>query len=283
MLAIVAVSACAVVLVTGCGAGSSVRDTVWRGGDAQQGDVQLQFASGSDCVMTLAQDGHTVKESRLKWSQDGNQVSVVLADGSVVVFVRDKSILKAPSGGTIPTLFKQNSAVSYSERPLPTGTSAAEAPVADTSGTYDELVTRANGLYDQGSAQLSQDDTELGARYFTAAAAVYAAAWKLQSTDPAVGTDYATSLFYSGDIDAAIRQVDAVIAANSDFPTAWLNKGYFLVHQAKLTEQAGAGSGADLYAQARAALTKAVSLSGDAGNSAVRKAAQGALDSLPQK
>ena len=47
-----------------------------------------------------------------------------------------------------------------------------------------------------------------GVQYFAAAAKVYRAAWKQQATDPNVGTDYATSLFYSGDTDGALKQVD---------------------------------------------------------------------------
>ena len=75
-------------------------------------------------------------------------------------------------------------------------------PIApDTSGSYSVLVQRANGLYDQGSQAFQKKQRSTGEQYFAAAAKVYRAAWKQQSTDPNVGTDYATSLFYSGDTD----------------------------------------------------------------------------------
>lgn len=282
VLGVLAFCALAALVVAGCGA-DSVEGTAWRGSNAQQGATQLQFTSGSECVMTLAQGGYLVKESTLRWSQDGEQVSVESADGSVVVFIRDGSILKSPAGGTSETLFKQNSALKYSKspEPLPTSDSAVEVPTPDTRGTYSELVTRANGLYDQGSAQMQQDEA-IGAGFFAAAAAVYAAALEQKGGDPGVTLDYAVSLFYSGDTDMAMRQVDAVIAANPDFSKAYLNKGIFLTHEAKLAEVASAGSGSDLYVQARVALEKAASVAGAANDTPVQDAAQSALDALPQ-
>jgi hypothetical protein len=55
-------------------------------------------------------------------------------------------------------------------------------------------------------AAFRSENFEQGTAYFQAASHVYAAAWKKQSTDPNVGTEYATSLFFSGDIDGAVRQ-----------------------------------------------------------------------------
>ena len=57
------------------------------------------------------------------------------------------------------------------------GTGQASAPIsADTSGSYAELVARANGLYDQGAQAFQGKDQSGGARYFGAAATVYRAA-----------------------------------------------------------------------------------------------------------
>jgi hypothetical protein len=139
---------------------------------------------------------------------------------------------------------------------------ASVQPVAaDTSGSYGQLVQRANGLYDQGAAKLQGKQYEQATAYFTAAATVYAAAWDKQGTDPGVGTDYATSLFYSGDIDAAVKQVDKVLAQSPKFQTAWFNKGNYLTDRAKLAEQNDQKKAADTaYAQARAAYQKAVEL-----------------------
>ena len=152
---------------------------------------------------------------------------------------------------------------------------ASGAPVqavnADTGGSYEELVSRANDLYDQGTAAFQNQNLEQGSAYFAAAAKVYAAAWKKQATDPSVGTDYAFSLFYSGDIGGALKQVDSVLKANPDFQKAWLNKGIFLSHEARIAEQQGDKQAAKQYnAQAKQAFTKAAAIDpkSDAGKQA---------------
>jgi Double zinc ribbon len=151
---------------------------------------------------------------------------------------------------------------------------------ADTSGSYSELVTRANGLYDQGSAAFQAKKNDQGAAYFAAAAKVYAAAWKQQSADPGVGTDYATSLFYSGQIDAAVRQITKVLAKSPNFQTAWFNKGNYLSEKARRAEQSGDSATAKSgYAAARAAYEKAISLD---KASQVGQEAQQSLGQLPQ-
>jgi hypothetical protein len=153
--------------------------------------------------------------------------------------------------------------------------SSSTAPVkavsADTSGSYSELVSRANGLYDKGDAAFQSQQFEQGGAYFTAAAKVYAAALKKQSGDPGVGTDYAVTLFYSGNIAAALKQIDAVLQANPDWQKGWLNKGIFLSHESRIAKQQGdAKTAAKYQAQAKQALTKAVALdsTSDAGKQA---------------
>ena len=156
-------------------------------------------------------------------------------------------------------------------------TTAPVTPVAsvpaDTSGSYSDLVARANGLYDQGSAAFDNNDGAGGQKYFAAAAKVYAAAWKKQADDPNVGTDFATALFYSGDISAALDQVDAVIETSPDFQTAHLNRGIFLSTAAQDAKDAGDTATADkLLADAKAAFEKAVSI--DPGSEPGKNAAQ---------
>jgi hypothetical protein len=164
--------------------------------------------------------------------------------------------------------------------PAGTGTQSVQPVAADTSGSYGELVQRANGLYDQGASRYQGKQYAQGAEYFAAAAKVYAAAWKLQSTDPSVGTDYATSLFYSGETEAAITQVDEVLAKSPDFQTAWFNKGNYLAEQARQAEQAGKTKKAKTaYAGASAAYQKAVDL--DPASSSGQQAKQ-QLSELPQ-
>jgi hypothetical protein len=150
--------------------------------------------------------------------------------------------------------------------------STVGAVAADTSGSYTVLVTRANGLYDQGQAAFDKKNPTDGQKHFDAAAKVYAAAWKKQPGDPGVGTDYATALFYSGQTDKALKQVDVVLAANPDFQTAYLNKGIFLKTQSQTVSDAGdSAAAAKLLTQAKAAFTKAVSLG--AGNDSGKRAA----------
>jgi len=153
------------------------------------------------------------------------------------------------------------------------GTPAATpAPVEpDLSGSYDELVQRANDLYDQGKQLFDQNQIDQGAAYFAAAATVYEAAWKKQAGDPAVGTDWAVALFYSGDIDGAIKRVETVLAKEPEFQKAWLNKGIFLTHLARMGAQMeGSEESEKLYDEARQAFVKAVAIdpSSDAGKSA---------------
>ena len=163
----------------------------------------------------------------------------------------------------------------------PSGGSQSVQPVAaDTSGSYGELVERANGLYDQGAAAFDAEQWDQGAAYFVAAAKVYAAAWKQQSTDPGVGTDFATSLFYSGRIDPALEQVEQVLAKTPTFQTGWLNKGNYLAEKARVAEQDGSAKVAKAaYADARVAYEKAVALGAE---SASGQQARQRLDALPQ-
>ncbi|HET6476365.1 MAG TPA: zinc ribbon domain-containing protein [Thermoleophilia bacterium] len=147
--------------------------------------------------------------------------------------------------------------------------STAAAPVAaDTSGSYSELVDRANGLYDQGIAAFNKDDSAGGVEAFGAAAEVYRAAWKQQPGDPNVGTDFAVSLFYSQHHDEALQQVDVVLKANPDFQAANLNKGIFLKTEAD--EAKDEAKAAEFLAQAKIAFKKAASIdpASDAGKSA---------------
>jgi tetratricopeptide (TPR) repeat protein len=160
---------------------------------------------------------------------------------------------------------------SAAETTVDASTAPVAAVEADTSGSYEELVQRANDLYDKGDAAFQNQDFEQGGQLFAAAAQIYGAAWKKQATDPSVGTDYSVTLFYSGDIDGALKQIDAVLQADPDFQKAWLNQGIFLSHEARIAEQAGDTELAEKYdTQARQALTKAVAIDpkSDAGKQA---------------
>jgi hypothetical protein len=159
------------------------------------------------------------------------------------------------------------------------GAASVQPVAADTSGSYGELVQRANDLYDQGAVKFQAKQYAQGGEYYAAASKVYAAAWKQQATDPAVGTDFATALFYSGKIAAALEQVDKVLAQSPDFQTAWFNKGNYLAEKASQADKAGSAKAAKAaYAGARVAYQKAIDL--DPGSSSGQQA-QAQLSALP--
>jgi tetratricopeptide (TPR) repeat protein len=129
-------------------------------------------------------------------------------------------------------------------------------PVADTSGSYQELVQRANSHFDHGKPYIDQGNFDAAAPYFVAAAQEYGAAWSQLSTDPAVGTDFATSLFYAGDVQGAISMVDKVLKLKPQggvLQKALLNKGNFLAMAGRVAMQSGqSAKGRQLLAQAKA-------------------------------
>ena len=149
-----------------------------------------------------------------------------------------------------------------------------------TTGSYNELVQKANELYDQGDAAFQSQNFDQGTAAFQAAAMTYAAAWSKQKTDAGVGTDFATALFYSGNIDAALKQVNLVIKKFPDYQPAYFNLGNYLAHKARIAEQAGDKATARIdNAAAAKAYTKAVSLD---PASATGKEADKRLQALPK-
>jgi tetratricopeptide (TPR) repeat protein len=164
--------------------------------------------------------------------------------------------------------------------PVAAQSQPAQAVAADVSGGYSELVQRANDLYDQGAVKFDAKDYAQGAEYFLAASKVYAAAWKQQSTDPSVGTDFATSLFYAGDLDGAVKQVEQVLARSPEFQTAWFNKGNYLAERARQADTSGNAEAAKKdFAEARTAYQRAVDL--DPSSSSGQQAKE-RLAALPQ-
>jgi hypothetical protein len=161
------------------------------------------------------------------------------------------------------------------------GASASATPVQGvTTGAYADLVQKANAFYDQGDAAFQASNFNQGTIYFQAAAMTYAAAWKKQQTDPAVGTDFATSLFYSGNIDGALKQIDLVISKFPDYQAAYFNLGNYQAHKARIAEQQGDKAAAKVAnTAAAAAYTKAVALD---PKSTVGTQAAASLEKLPK-
>lgn len=165
--------------------------------------------------------------------------------------------------------------------PSATASSSATPVPGVVTGSYGTLVQDANNFYNEGDAQFTKKSYSQGAAYFQAAATTYAAAWKLQSSDPSVGTDYATSLFYAGHTDAAIQQARAVIKKSPNFQAVYLNLGIYLASKASDAQQSSGSSASvkSTYSEARQAFTKAVSL--NPGSTEGTQAAT-SLKSLPQ-
>ncbi len=161
--------------------------------------------------------------------------------------------------------------------PGDTPTATATPVAVDLSGSYRELVQRGHDLYDQGDALIQSGDFEQGVEFFATAAQVYEAAWAKEPGDPNVGTDWATSLFYSGDFDGAVERVMVVIEENPDFQPAWFNLGNYLEHQARMAEGSGdADEMARLTGEARQAYAKAAEIDpdSDTGIEAAARAAE---------
>ena len=162
-----------------------------------------------------------------------------------------------------------------------TASTASATPVMGVvSGDYATLVQKANGFYDLGMKQFQSNNMNQAVAYFQAAAMTYAAAWRKQHTDPNVGTDYATALFYSGKVSEAVKQVESVIKANPSFQQAWYNLGIYYTHQQALATQNNQPAAAKkARALAVAAYTKAIAIN---PTSQVGKSADQALKGLPK-
>jgi tetratricopeptide (TPR) repeat protein len=244
-------------------AGGGGRRTGTRGKSAGAGQQRQQ----------RAQQPRSQQAAKAKQGRQPGRVSPAVAWallGAVVVVAVVVVILFARDAGDSPSVAATT----------PASSGSVQAVAADTSGSYSELVQRANGLYDQGAAQLQAKDFPQASEYFLAASKVYAAAWKQQATDPAVGTDFATSLFYAGKIDAAVEQVELVLSKSPDFQTAWFNKGNYLAERARQAEQAGSKQAATKdYAAAKVAYQKAIDLD---PTSASAQQAKEQLATLPQ-
>ena len=159
--------------------------------------------------------------------------------------------------------------------------SSSSTVAAETSGTYQQLVQRANAHYDQGQPFIQQGDFGGAQPYFVAAAKEYGAAWAQQATDPQVAGDYATSLFYVGDPQGALSMANRALKLK---PTGGLlqrilfNKGNYLAMIGRGEVQSGkAKAGKAHLAQAGAAYTKAAAVD---PSSQTGKAATAALAGL---
>jgi hypothetical protein len=163
-----------------------------------------------------------------------------------------------------------------------TSASGNASPIAGvTTGSYDVLVKKANAFYDKGMQAFQSNDVNGASSYFKAAAMTYAAAWSKKSTDPNVGTDYATALFYGGLPDAAIKEINVVLKTNPGFQMGWMSLGLFYQHQLALAQQNNETAAAKkAKALAVAAFTRAIAIN---PKSAAGKQADSSLKQIQQQ
>ena len=161
--------------------------------------------------------------------------------------------------------------------------SGASPVAADTTGTYDQLVQRANAHYDQGNPYAQKGDFTSAQPYFLAAAKEYAAAWAQRATDPNVGSDYSVALFYAGDPNGALSVANKALALKPTGDTlqkVLYNKGNYLAMIGRGEMQSGKTSAGKAHlAQAKAAYRASVAV---AKSTATGQAAKQALSGLSQ-
>ena len=108
---------------------------------------------------------------------------------------------------------------------------ATVADGADPSApAADDALTRANNFFDMGMAAMeaAQDDAarQQAAGLFSQAISCYDEHLKTASS-PAVEVDRAICVFYSGDHEGAIADLEDLTAREGDFAPAWANLGMF--------------------------------------------------------
>jgi hypothetical protein len=124
----------------------------------------------------------------------------------------------------------------------PTVSAAASAPAnPDLGGTFTTLVARGDGYYEKGAAYVTSDSFNFtaAAPWFRAAAKVLQAAWNKQPGDPALGTDLANALFYAGNTQGAISQIDTVLKKSPKDQEALLDKANFVNMAGQMDTQGG--------------------------------------------
>jgi tetratricopeptide (TPR) repeat protein len=119
------------------------------------------------------------------------------------------------------------------QAPRSGGSPATPAPAASKAQTPPLDLERAADLERQASARPADAKVraDLGDLYFEAqrhdlAIPWYEAAIKITKTNPQLYTDLALSLFYTNDIDRALKQIDSALAVDPRHLKALLSQGF---------------------------------------------------------
>lgn len=93
--------------------------------------------------------------------------------------------------------------------------------------SYTVLVSQGNTYFDWALEVQQASQTGADRPMWLSAAVYYGRAVSVQPGDPNVATDYAVSLFYSGDVQSAIGVIEPVLMENPEFAVAFYNAGIF--------------------------------------------------------
>jgi tetratricopeptide (TPR) repeat protein len=156
-------------------------------------------------------------------------VSFVLSIGGVAGL--SSCSAQNPNGSTTPTGSTSTTqtidAIGLQYTPV---VKAAEASITADPKNYALLVAQAQNYYGwagQVQQALKGADSGQDAPIWKAASTYYARALAVKPGDPAVMSDYAVSLFYSGDTAGAIAEGEKVRTANPKFAPNIFNLGVF--------------------------------------------------------
>ncbi len=110
--------------------------------------------------------------------------------------------------------------------------------------SYTVLVNLGNTYSNWGQElyQIQQKIQPASQPIWSASATYYGQALAVQPGSPEVSTDYAISLFYSGQLNRAIEVIEPVMVENPDFAPAFFNAGIFYSNAARPADAASAMS-----------------------------------------
>jgi cytochrome c-type biogenesis protein CcmH/NrfG len=103
--------------------------------------------------------------------------------------------------------------------------SQAESPPLDTARAA-ELERQAKARPDDARVRADLGDVYFEAQRHDLAIPWYEAAIRIDKTNPQVYTDLALSLFYTNDVDRALKQIDAALAVDGRHLKALLSQGF---------------------------------------------------------
>ena len=171
--------------------------------------------------------------NKSKTSPAMKAVLVLLIVAFVASFVSiGAGLFSGGGGGTTTSTQQQNDPLAAANAQYQPTVSALTGQLQSQPESYTALVSLANTYFDWAAAvqQASQTSTSaVGADLplWTGAKDAYKRAIVVKKGEPAVSTDYAITLFYTGDTTGAIKVATEVTKTNPEFASAYFNLGIF--------------------------------------------------------